>query len=647
MAPASKKKTAKTTPRKGSSAKTEATKGAKSKASTASGAPGKSTPGASASVESIFAERLSCLAVTEQAAGAQVALCGWALRYRDQGGLVFVDLRDRSGLVQVVFDRSVLGADFETATQIRSEFVLAISGRLRNRAADAVNKKLATGHLEVLVDRFFVLNPSKTPPFDLDEFGEVGEENRLRHRYLDLRRDGLREAMLLRSKLSQSIRRHLESESFVEVETPVLNKSTPEGARDFLVPSRLNPGRFYALPQSPQLFKQLIMVGGLEKYYQIVKCFRDEDLRADRQPEFTQLDMEFSFVNEELIRHAIERLWVAVFNEVSDVKLQAPFPTMTYAQAMEDYGVDRPDLRFDMKLKDVADVVRASEFKVFRDAAERGLPVRALAVPGGAALSRKDIEDLTAWVAQDFGAKGLAWLKHEEGGLKSAISKFFNEGQLQELAKICQTKQGDIVLFAADAPHVAFPTLANLRLRLAERFGLIPDNVWSTTWITDFPLFDKDPATGAWYSVHHPFTAPHPDDVEIVLDADRFAAEGGKVRSRAYDLVMNGLEVGGGSIRIHRQDLQLTVLERLGIDEAEAREKFGFLIEALGFGAPPHGGIAFGLDRLLMLMLNRDSIRDVIAFPKTQKGHCLMSESPSTVDEGQLRELRIKSLGQG
>ena len=597
-------------------------------------------------IESIYARRIAALDASALEPGAAVHLCGWALRYRDQGGLIFVDLRDRSGLVQVVFDRSVLGAAFEEATVIRHEFVLGIRGRLRLRAADAINTKLATGSVEVLVDEFFVLNPSKTPPFDLDEFGEVGEEHRLRHRYLDLRRSDLREAMVMRSHLSQAIRRHLEGEGFLEVETPILNKSTPEGARDFLVPSRLNPGRFYALPQSPQLFKQILMVGGLEKYFQIVKCFRDEDLRADRQPEFTQLDMEFSFVNETMIKRAMEKLWKRVFKEVLGLDLSTPFPDLSYREAMEDYGSDKPDLRFGLKLVDVAPVVRESEFKVFRAAAEAGLPVRALRVPGGAALSRKDIDDLTAWVGRDFGARGLAWMKHEGEGLRSSISKFFDEGQLAELARLCESRDGDIVFFAADAPHVVFATLGNLRLRMAERFQLIPAGVWSCTWIVDFPLFEQAPDTRAWHSVHHPFTSPQVADLPILMDPERFQKEAGTIRARAYDLVMNGLEIGGGSIRIHQQDVQLAALERLGIPGEQAHEKFGFLIEALGLGAPPHGGIAFGLDRLLMLMLGRDSIRDVIAFPKTQKGHCLMSESPSAVEPDQLRDLRIRTLAQ-
>ncbi len=595
-------------------------------------------------LDQVYRNRRPFLDFSKQSAGEEVFLTGWALRYRDQGGLIFVDLRDRSGLVQIVFDRSVVGDDFDIASGIRSEFVIALEGTVRERGPDAVNPKLATGEIEVLVRRFIVLNKSATPPFELDEYGEVGEEHRLRYRYLDLRREPMRDAMIMRSRLSQSIRRHLEDEQFLEVETPVLNKSTPEGARDFLVPSRLNPGTFYALPQSPQIFKQILMVAGMERYYQIVKCFRDEDLRADRQPEFTQLDMEYSFVSEELIMESIEKLWQKVFKEVFDLKLEIPVARISYADAMRDYGTDRPDLRFEMKLKDVADIAAESDFKVFRAHAEAGGPVKALPVPGGAALSRKEIDDLTNWVNRDFGAKGLAWLKHEEAGLKSVISKFFSPELLEKLAERCETKPGDLIFFAADRPHVVNATLGNLRNKMAERFELIPEDAWSFVWVTDFPLFEKDPDSGELYSVHHPFTAPRDEDLPILMDPERFKAEGENVLSRAYDLVLNGTEIGGGSIRIHRPETQQAVFSALGIGEEEAKEKFGFLLDALKFGAPPHGGIAFGIDRVLMLLLKRESIRDVIAFPKTQKGHGLMSESPSAVDEAQLKELRIRLL---
>ena len=605
------------------------------------------TPEMSEWRQKVFQNRKYAVDLVSVETGETVYLTGWALRYRDQGGLVFVDLRDRSGLIQVVFDRSVCAEYFDAAVAIRSEFVLAIEGRLRERGADAINPKLETGKFEVLVDRLEVLNDSATPPFELDEFGDVGEEHRLRYRYLDLRRDDLKEAMNLRSRFNQSLRRNLEDEGFLEVETPVLNKSTPEGARDFLVPSRLNPGSFYALPQSPQIFKQLLMVGGIEKYYQIVKCFRDEDLRADRQPEFTQLDMEFSFVDMGLIMASIEKLFGSVFKEVFDVQLESPLPTISYHESLERFGTDRPDMRFGMELTDVADIAAASKFKVFKEVAESGGHVKALAVPGGAKLSRKDIDDLTNWVNKDFGAKGLAWLKHEEGGgLKSVISKFFTDEQLKVLAERCETKPGDIILFAADRPHVVAATLGNLRLRLAERFELIPKDTWSFTWVVDFPLFERDPDSGELFSVHHPFTSAAEEDLEILFDQERFQKEGDKIRSQAYDLVLNGTEIGGGSVRIHRRDVQQAVFQALDINEEEANEKFGFLLEALKYGAPPHGGIAFGIDRIIMLALGRESIRDVIAFPKTQKGHCLMSETPGPVDPKQLRELRIRSLAE-
>ncbi len=577
-------------------------------------------------------------------AGKTVVVCGWVFRYRDQGGLVFVDLRDRSGVLQLVFDKSVLKEDFEAATGLRYEFVIGVEGTLRRRAADAVNPKLSTGEVELLVSNFIILNRSRPLPFPLDEYSDVGEETRLRFRYLDLRRDEMRDAMILRSRLNQSIRRHLEADGFLEIETPVLNKSTPEGARDFLVPARLSPGKFYALPQSPQLFKQILMVAGFEKYFQIVKCFRDEDLRADRQPEFTQLDMEMSFVDEGIVTDALEKMWRSVIREVFDVQLPDVFPRMSYYDAVENYGTDRPDLRFEMKLVDIADIAMRSEFQVFKAAVEKGGRVKALRVPGGAQLSRKDIDELTEWVKQDFKAGGLAWMKHEQDGLKSVVSKFFSEDLLKELAEKTGSKPGDILFFAGDRAQVVHDTLGNLRLRMAKRFNLIPENSWAIAWIEGFPLFERDAETGELHSVHHPFTAPRDEDMEILLDDERFKKEGDKILSRAYDLVLNGLEIGGGSIRIHNVDTQLAVLRRLGIDEEEARDKFGFLLDALSYGAPPHGGIAFGIDRVLAILLGRDSIRDVMAFPKTQKGFCLMSQSPSSVDIKQLQELRIRSI---
>ncbi|MBE7440499.1 MAG: aspartate--tRNA ligase [Spirochaetales bacterium] len=591
---------------------------------------------------SIYKERLPVLQIGK-ATGKKVRLCGWAFRHRDQGGLIFIDLRDRSGIGQLVFDRSVLGEHFQAAETIRSEFVLAVEGQVRSRARESINPRMATGEVEVLVERFEILNASRTLPFEL-EFAEVGEEHRLRYRYLDLRREAGMEALAKRSHLSAALRRFLEKEGFLEVETPVLNKSTPEGARDFLVPARLSPGSFYALPQSPQIFKQILMVAGVEKYFQIARCFRDEDLRADRQPEFTQLDMELSFIDEERIMALLEKMWARVLKEVFDLKIKTPILRMTHAEAMESYGIDRPDLRFEMKLVDVAPLVKNSQFQVFRQTFDGGGRIKALCVPGGASLSRKDIDDLTAWVNRDFKAKGLAWLKHEVDGLKSSISKFFSESELRAIERATASRPGDIVFFAADRESVVNATLAHLRLAMGEKFGLIPPDDFRMVWITDFPLFEKDPDSGAWHAVHHPFTAPAPEDLPILLDADRFEREGQHVRSRAYDLVVNGTEIGGGSIRIHDATTQSAIFRILKISPEEASERFGFLLDALSYGAPPHGGVAFGLDRILMLFLKRDSIRDVIPFPKTQKGHCLMSESPSPVSPEQLKELRLRTM---
>ncbi|MBX7057995.1 MAG: aspartate--tRNA ligase [Leptospirales bacterium] len=609
----------------------------------AAGAPDLKLPEADW-LQAAFASRLSADALSVADSGRSVVLCGWAFRHRDQGGCVFVDLRDRSGLIQLVFDLSELGGSFAESELIRSEFVLCVQGQVRKRSAANINPRLKSGQIEVLIHRFVILNRSETPPFNLDEFSQVNEDIRLRYRYLDMRRDDLARAIYMRSRLNQYIRRFLEDEGFLEVETPVLNKSTPEGARDFLVPSRFQPGKFYALPQSPQLFKQILMIGGIERYFQIVKCFRDEDLRADRQPEFTQLDLEMSFVNEDQVMGVMERLWAGAARELFGVEVPLPAPRMPYREAMERYGSDKPDLRFELPLVDVAEIAAQCQFQVFQQALAAHGRVKALAVPGGARLSRKEIEDLGAWLAQDFGAKGLAWLKHEEDGLKSAIAKFFSEDQLRKLSTLLKTAPGDIVFFGAGREDIVHATLGALRLRMAREMKLIPADRWAFVWVTDFPLFERDHDSGALNSVHHPFTAPHPEDMRLLQDADLFGKQGHKIRSRAYDLALNGVEIGGGSIRIHDSKMQADVFQALGISEEEARDRFGFFLDALHFGAPPHGGIAFGLDRILMLFLGRESIRDVIAFPKTQKGQCLMSESPSTVAPEQLRELRIRTL---
>jgi aspartyl-tRNA synthetase len=591
----------------------------------------------------IYHNRKNCGQLSSQDDGKEVCLLGWTFRYRDQGGVIFIDLRDRSGIVQIVLEESHL-KNYDVATSIRYEYVLAIKGKVRKRSPETINPKISTGDIEVFVDEFIILNPSKPLPFGLDEYVQVGEETRLKYRYLDLRREEMQNALITRSKMNLEIRKFLDENGFLEIETPVLNKSTPEGARDFLVPSRLQPGKFYALPQSPQIFKQILMASGFERYYQIVKCFRDEDLRADRQPEFTQLDLEMSFINEEIIISLMEKLWYNVIKKIFGIELPIPFPRIPYKEAMENYGSDRPDLRFEMKLVDIADIAERSDFQVFKNALQKGGRVKALCVPGGAVLSRKDIDDLTEWVKKDYKAGGLAWIKHEKDGLKSVISKFFSEDLLVELSKRCNSQEGDIIFFAADKEKIVHDTLGNLRLRLAKRFNMIPKDQYACCWVVDFPLFERNLDTNELESVHHPFTSPIDEDLPILLDDEKFAQQGEKIRARAYDMVINGVEVGGGSIRIHREDVQLVVLKRLGINEEQAREKFGFLLDALSYGAPPHGGIAFGLDRMLALFLGKDSIRDVIAFPKTQKGMCLMSGTPSEVELKQLQELRIRII---
>lgn len=580
--------------------------------------------------------------LSESQEGKKVVLYGWSFRFRDQGGVIFIDLRDRTGIIQVVARKELLGDSFTLAEKVRSEYVLAVTGTLKKRDAESINPRMQTGTIEVVLDQLEILNVAKTPPFSLDEFDDVSEELRLKYRYLDFRREELKNRMIKRHEFIFAIRNYLNKRKFVEIETPILNKSTPEGARDFLVPSRLNPNEFYALPQSPQIFKQILMVGGMERYFQIVKCFRDEDLRADRQPEFTQLDMEFSFVSQEEILAEIEGLVAEIYKEVFNIQLTVPFPRMTYKTAMEEYGSDKPDLRFGMKLVDVSEIVKDCDFNVFSGAVKSGGTVKVVCVPGGSVISRKEIEDYTAWLNRDYKAKGLAYMKHGSEGLESTITKRFKKEELDAISKACASKEGDMLFFGADEKEIVNHSLGALRLKLSERFETPKEGENNITWIVDFPMFEWNKDHKRWDALHHPFTSPSDDSIPFFESMETLQKNAGNATAKAYDLVMNGVEIGGGSIRIHSRDIQNQVFKVLGIDEEEAKEKFGFLLEALEYGAPPHGGLAFGIDRMLMLLTGGKSIRDVIAFPKTQKGLCLMSECPSPVEEKQLQELKIK-----
>jgi len=567
--------------------------------------------------------------------GRELILGGWVQRRRDHGGLIFVDLRDRSGVIQVVFNPEIDPASHEKAKQIRSEDVLAVRGSLTKRPPETVNRELSTGEVELSVRELRLLNASQVPPFLIEDETDANENTRLKYRYLDLRRPQSLGHLLLRYRMTKKIRDYLDSKGFIEVETPVLTKSTPEGARDYLVPSRIYPGKFYALPQSPQLFKQILMVGGLDRYFQIVRCFRDEDLRADRQPEFTQLDMEMSFVQPEDVIDVVEGMITALFKELKGIELKRPFPRFSWEEALSRYGTDKPDLRFNLELIDFSSAFKGSQVKVFSGAIEKGGLVKGIKVAGGANLSRKELDDLTAFVGQ-YGAKGLAWIKFTEGDWQSPIAKFLSEKERGEILSLTRAKSGDILFFVADEPKVVYEALANLRLHLGEKLGLISEKDYSLLWVVDFPLLEYDPEEKRHVSVHHPFTAPLEEDLPLL------EKEPLKVRSKAYDLVLNGVEIGGGSVRIHQVELQKQLLGLLGIGPEEAKEKFGFFLEALGFGAPPHGGIAFGIDRMAMILSGARSLRDVIAFPKSQRAVCLLTDAPSSVDAKQLKELGIK-----
>jgi aspartyl-tRNA synthetase len=567
--------------------------------------------------------------------GREVVLMGWVLRRRDHGGVIFVDLRDREGITQVVFNPELAPQAHTKAEAIRSEFVLGVRGQVRSRPEGMLNPNLATGAIEVMASELKIFNPAQTPPFLIEDQVEVAEGIRLKHRHIDLRRPRLQRNLILRHRAAAAVRSYLNSLGFLDLETPFLTKSTPEGARDYLVPSRVNPGMFYALPQSPQLFKQLFMMAGFDRYYQIVRCFRDEDLRADRQPEFTQIDIEMSFVGEEDVMAVAEGMMAGLFEEVLGQALTKPFPRLTYAEAVGRYGLDKPDTRFGLELKEVSDIVGGSGFKVFADAVAKGGIVKALNAKGCAEMSRKDIDDLTAFVAV-YRARGMAWIKVREEGWQSPIAKFFTEAEKKALAERIDMQVGDLVFFVADQPVVVNEALGHLRNHLGQKLGLIDSGRYDFLWVTHFPMFEYDETEKRYQALHHPFTAPLEEDYEK-LDAEPL-----KVNSRAYDLVLNGFEVGGGSIRIHQRALQERVFRTLGMDEASYEEKFGFLLAALDSGAPPHGGIAFGFDRLVMLLCGETSIRDVIAFPKTQKAACLLTNAPSAPAKAQLEELYLK-----
>ncbi len=577
-----------------------------------------------------------CGRVTEKDCGKELTLAGWVNTRRDHGGLIFIDLRDRSGIVQVVMSPQYGEDAFHKAEDVRSEYVLAIRGIVRERSPETVNPKMQTGKIEVVVSEMRVLNKAKTPPFYVEDGIDVDETVRLKHRYIDLRRPEMQRNLIMRHKIVHEMRQFLDAHDFLEVETPILTKSTPEGARDYLVPSRVNPGKFYALPQSPQLFKQLLMVSGLERYFQIARCFRDEDLRADRQPEFTQLDMELSFEDQDFILDLMEHMMQRIFKNVLNVDIQIPFKRITWDDAMNLYGSDKPDLRFDMHFYDISDLLRDTGFKVFRNVLDNGGIVKAITVKGDAAIPRRELDGLVDYVG-NYGAKGLAWIGlNKDGSLKCQITKFLGEDKIREIGKFCEAENGDLILIIADKPKVVAQALGELRLEMARRMNLIDENEFCFRWVTDFPMFEYSEEDKRWVAEHHPFTAPRDEDVQYLL------TDPSKVYAKAYDMVLNGVEAGGGSLRIYQEELQEKVFKAIGITHEEAQEKFGFLLDAFRYGAPPHAGIALGLDRLVMLMLRLGSIRDVIAFPKTQSAIDQMTQAPSEVVDMQLKELHIR-----
>ena len=578
-----------------------------------------------------------CGVLTKEQAGEQVVLCGWVAKRRDHGGLIFIDLRDRSGIVQVVADPESAGSSFKTAEDIRNEYVIKVIGNVRLRDEDTINENIPTGTIEVLAHDIEVLNGAKTPPFYIKDGIDTDENLRLKYRYLDLRRPEMQRNLILRHKVAKLMRDYLDDNHFLEIETPMLCKSTPEGARDYLVPSRVNPGKFYALPQSPQIFKQLLMVAGMERYFQIARCFRDEDLRADRQPEFTQLDMEMSFMEVDEILELMEGLIHHIFKGALGKDIQIPFQRLTWDDAMDRFGSDKPDLRFGMELKNVSEAVQGCTFQVFNNVIANGGQVKCINVKGYADIPRRQLDELVKFCGI-YGAKGMAWLQvPAEGGVKSSIAKFFSDENIEAIKKAAEVEAGDLLLFVADKPSVVAASLGALRIEMAKRRGLIDPDKLAFTWVVDFPMFEYNEEEKRYVAMHHPFTAPRDEDLPLLL------TNPGKVYAKAYDMVLNGTEIGGGSIRIHRRDVQKKVFEAIGLSDEEAQEKFGFMMNAFEYGAPPHGGLAFGLDRLIMIMAQRDSIRDVIAFPKTQSASDLMTQAPNDVDEKQLRELHIKT----